>query len=144
MLERDPKGRWLCKGSAARCQCIPFLGLKKHARGGVKGCTFWGSKLVESLEKKNHCVGCRHSPQTGEICMQSASWLTNMCLPEVFNTWAQPGLTRHGRILSECESNLYGFKESLHIMSQGEGVYPGQNVPNKEKKKNFPCKWKIC
>lgn len=58
-----------------------------------------------------------------------------MCLPEVFNTWAQPGLTRHGRILSECESNLYGFKESLHIMSQGEGSTQGRMFLIKKKKK---------
>lgn len=65
--------------------------------------------------------------------MQSASWLTNMCQPEVFNTSAQPGLTRHGRFLSECESNLYCFKESLHIMSQGEGSTQGRMFLIKKK-----------
>lgn len=67
--------------------------------------------------------------------MQSASWLTNICQPEVFNTPAQPGLTRHGRILSECESNLYCFKESLHIMSQGKGSTQGRMFLIKKKKK---------
>lgn len=66
--------------------------------------------------------------------MQSASWLTNMCQPEVFNTSAQPGLTRHGRILSGCESNLNCFKESLHIMSQGERSTQGRMFLIKKKK----------
>lgn len=66
--------------------------------------------------------------------MQSASWLTNICQPEVFNTSAQPGLTRHGRILSKCESNLYCFKESLHIMSRGKGSTQGRMFLIKKKK----------
>lgn len=66
--------------------------------------------------------------------MRSASWLTNMCQPGVFNTPAQAGLTRHGRILSECESNLYGFKESLHIMSQGKGSTQGRMFLIKKKR----------
>lgn len=138
MLECNPKGCWLCKGSATACQCIPFLGLKKHF--------LWRSKVARQILKLNleicH-VYCMYSLQTGVICMQSASWLTNICQPEVFNTSAQPGLTRHGRILSECESNLYIFKESLHIMSQGKGSTQGRMFLIK-KKKNFPCKWKIC
>lgn len=48
------------------------------------------------------------------------------CQPAVFKTSRQPALTKHGRVLSECESNLYGFKESLHIMSQGEGSTQGR------------------
>lgn len=67
-----------------------------------------------------------HSLQTRVIRMQSALWLTNTCQPEVFNTSAQPGLTRHGRILSQCESSLYRFKESLHVISQGEGSTHGR------------------
>ena len=47
----------------------------------------------------------------------------------------QPGLTRHGRILSKCESNLYCFKESLHIMSQGAGSTQGRMFPIKKKEK---------
>lgn len=69
--------------------------------------------------------------------MQNASWLTNICQPEVFNTPAQPGLTRHGQILSECESNLYCFKESLHIMSQGKGSTQGRVFLIKRKKKKL-------
>lgn len=65
--------------------------------------------------------------------MQTASGFTNICQPEVFNTSAQPGLTRHGRILSECESNLYCFKESLHIMSQGKGSTQGKMFLIKKK-----------
>ena len=68
-----------------------------------------------------------------------------VCQPGVFNTWAQPGLTRHGRILSECESNLYCFKESLHIMSQGKGSTQGRMFlikKKKEKKKIFHARGK--
>ena len=65
--------------------------------------------------------------------MQTGLWLTNICQPEVFNTSAQPSLTRHGRILSKCESNLYCFKESLHIMSQGKGSTQGRMFLIKKK-----------
>lgn len=43
MFEHNPKGRWLCKGSAIQYQYILFLRINNT--GEVKGYTFCASKL---------------------------------------------------------------------------------------------------